>query len=1175
MPATQAPVSRQVQPTKHEAFVEQEIQRAVGRIRLFDILGALFGLAILTLGYGLGMILLDRWLEFPALVRQLAFGGFVIGAGLYLWFALVRPLLRVVNPYYAAKQVEQSLAVSKNSLMNYLDLREQKLVPAIKAAVGLRAAHDLKQTNLETAISGKHVLWRGGIATLLFVATLVVFIIFGPRQFLSLFQRTYGSWVFESAVLTRTTVRMVTPEGGHAVVPVNQSVLFVAHVGGRVPRPEDADAVKLLFRYSQDEPVYQERRLSRGDSDNEWTFRLPAFEVHNGFFYQIKAGDAETPEYQIQATAGPVVTDVEVTCTPPRYVHRPPQTSNERNLRELRGTQASLLVRTNRQVKEGRLFVEPAKQTIVAELVPGDPSALRFKLTLDQDGSYRIRFVTVEGEHSPDTVPYAIKIVPDLPPTVEWTDPKDEFPTVPANGTLTLKAAVQDDYGIADVRLQMRLKDGPVLKAKPYAGAKFRYDNGGCPAQLNYLDLFEPEKLQRADGVAQPVKPGDVVECWLEVKDNCEHPQANVGKSKSLKIKIGAPAGEQEKKEQQEQAKKDQKNHEDQELEKRQQENQQKKEEAKQQPSQEQNQGDSQSGEQKKQDQEAKNTLDKLQNQADKKPGETKPQPGEKGEKKDGGKQGGEQQGNEQKSGADSNKGDRKPEPKPQPGEEKAGDGAGDPKPGPQGGGQGAAEKKPDGGGQADPKTAPQQHAGQGEKGDAKPQPKEGGQGAGEDKGDNNTGQKPGESKTTGSGNKPSDKPGSKHSEQNATGQGEKGQGHADGKNGMPAKDDGKAPTGEARGDTSAGKGEHRGEAGDQPKAEAHGSASGDGPTSPKPGTAGNQKPGKPEAGGKDTGTVKGEPKDGQSPNAGSEKVNPNAPNRDKSTVQDVQNAAKQLKNGKPEDQVDADRFLQQVAQQAKDPKVREAAKEALKQAQAEGSGSQGDDPKNSRNTASGSSKDPNGRETPSASKTGSSKTGPNDNPKDNGTGTGGGQKTNERGDPNKTGPGSNSKGKDPGDKAPGDPAVGNPGGTPGGGTGDGNNPDPTAQPGDPGELEGSPADLANKKRAAELQLQRWDELKRKLTPDMLKKAGMTEDELRQFDQSYRDQLRQRIANAEEKLAAPQRGDSRLPGSLRRIDGSTTNPQDLNNGGKAQAPSEFRNAYQEFTQELLKLKPKK
>jgi hypothetical protein len=865
-----------------------------------------------------------------------------------------------------------------------------------------------------------------------------------------------------------------------------------------------------------------------------------------------------------------VVTEIDVTCTPPKYVRRPPQTSNERNLRELRGTEAVLLVRTNRQVKEGRLFVEPDKQTIVAETVPGDPSALRFKLILDKDGSYRIRFVTVEGEHSPDTVPYSIKIITDLAPTVEWTEPKDEFPTVPANGTLTLKAGVQDDYGIADVQLRLRLKDGPELKAKPYAGAKFRYDDGGCPVQLHYGDLFEPEKLQKQDGTAQPVKPGDVVECWLEAKDNCERPQANVGKSKVLKIKIGNPASEQEKKEQQEQAKKDQKSHEDKELEKRQEENKQKKEEAEKKPGQDQKPGDQQKNEEKKQDQEAKNTLDKLQNQADKKPGEQKPQNGEKGEKKDDGQKGGEQ-----KAGPDPNKGDQKPEPKQQPGEEKAGDGAGDPKPGPQDGGQGAAEKKPDGGGKADPKSAPDQHAGQGEKGDAKPQPKEGGKGVGEDKGDNKTGQKPGESKTTGTGNKPSEQPGSKHSEEKASGPGEKGQGHADGKNGKPVKDDGKSPTGEARGDTSPGKGESRGQAGDQPKAEAHGSASGDGPTSPKPGTAGNQKPGKPEAGSKDTGSVKGEPKEGQSPNAAGEKVNPNAPNRDKSTLQDVQNAAKQLKNGKPEDQVDADRFLQQVAQQAKDPKVREAAKEALKQAQADASGPKGEDPKDPRNTASGSNKDPNGRETPNTSKTGSSKTNPKDQPKDPGTGTGSGQKTDQKGDPNNTGAGSNSKGKDPGEKTAGDPAAGNPAGTPGSSAGEGNQADPTAQSGDPGQLEGSPADLANKKRAAELQLQRWDELKRKLTPDMLKKAGMNEDELLQFDQAYKDQLRKRITDAEEKLATPQRGDSRLPGGLHRIDGSNVNPQDLNNGGKAQAPSEFRNAYQEFTQELLKLKPKK
>src|SRR5689334_10544647 len=106
----------QTRPTpagKYESFVEEHLARARSRIRGLDLAAAGLGFVIGTLAYGLGMALLDRWLELPAWVRQAAFGLYAGTAVAYLGLVLALLFFRRVNPYYAARQVEQVLPGAK------------------------------------------------------------------------------------------------------------------------------------------------------------------------------------------------------------------------------------------------------------------------------------------------------------------------------------------------------------------------------------------------------------------------------------------------------------------------------------------------------------------------------------------------------------------------------------------------------------------------------------------------------------------------------------------------------------------------------------------------------------------------------------------------------------------------------------------------------------------------------------------------------------------------------------------------------------------------------------------------------------------------------------------------------------------------------------------------------
>src|SRR5262245_62695087 len=104
-------------PANHDAYVEAQLERARRRIRTLDLTTALLGLVAGTLAFAFLMALLDNALILSSGVRIAAFLVYLGMAATYLGFFVVRPLTRRINPYFAARQMEQSVSGAKNSVV--------------------------------------------------------------------------------------------------------------------------------------------------------------------------------------------------------------------------------------------------------------------------------------------------------------------------------------------------------------------------------------------------------------------------------------------------------------------------------------------------------------------------------------------------------------------------------------------------------------------------------------------------------------------------------------------------------------------------------------------------------------------------------------------------------------------------------------------------------------------------------------------------------------------------------------------------------------------------------------------------------------------------------------------------------------------------------------------------
>jgi collagen type III alpha len=583
--------TRPAPSAKFEAYVEQQLGKVKQRLRAIDLGAAALLLLAITLGYAALMAVFDlivrgssEW--WVGNVRLIAFGLYMLAmaGGGYLF---VTRFLRRINPYYCARQLEQTLPDAKNSVINWLDLREERLPPAIRSSLGQKAAQDLKEADADQVANPKPTWFMGSIVAGLFVVLVILFAV-SPQQFASLLARAFLPFR-DIRMANRATITLIKPNGD-VEVPHNQRVEFVAEITGRFPKVNHPQAPTLWRRYGPSDPFVP--MALEEDGNGQWSKTLAADQIQNGFWYKITAADAETPVYQVSTRSLPEAKQFEVTYHYRPYrkladevVVFPNEVAQFPELRGHRGTEVQLVVRTNQAVRDGWLeFKFDDRETKVpGERVIDDPKAFRCKFGLQRTGQFSVMFKTTAEELNVDrSSAYRIDVLEDGPPAIVITKPSEDVSRA-ANGTLTVEGQAQDDFGVKTIDLRLRVVEGESkanLAPQRYRPNKqFQFDTGAYPTKIDYLDVLALDQIKTAEGQPFPLSPGMILEYWLEATDNSDFPSAagNVGRSLAYKIKIETPKDQKKQEEERKQAQDQQKKHEKKQDQQHQKENQEKK----------------------------------------------------------------------------------------------------------------------------------------------------------------------------------------------------------------------------------------------------------------------------------------------------------------------------------------------------------------------------------------------------------------------------------------------------------------------------------------------------------------------------------------------------------------------------------------------------------------------
>ena len=527
----------------YESYIAEAVDRTSGHVKLVDVASAMMTLTAGALGLLLAIVIVDHWLmPLGFWGRLLAFGLLLGGAAYYAVTRLAPPLLRRINPLYAAHTIEKATPSLKNSLIDFLLLRGNRTAvrEAVYEAMEAQTATELSHTSIDAAVDRSHVIKVGYLLTAL-VVVCALYTVLSPKNPLTTVARVVAPWQ-EIAPPSRVSITDVAP--GDTVVFLGESVSVTAKIDGI----HDDESALLVYSTTDGRVVDQQVTMQVTDDGMHFAATLPSDSagVQQDLTYAIVAGDARTVDYFVTVESAPSIVVRSIEYEFPAYTRRALLTSEgQGDIKALEGTRVTIHAVANRELQRVYLDFDPHMerndpQRETLRMRPdGREATVSFVLELATDeqsswhDTYRLRFLSSDGQQSERHIEHAIDVLPDLTPEVEILRPEQREVTVPEDGYFEIEMRARDpDFALR--RLLLRGKAGEVP----------------LPEQL-LLDAIEGHSGQAVEEfVFVPrefgLREGDRATYWAVAEDNRlalggSQPEPNVARTPDYTVIIGPP----------------------------------------------------------------------------------------------------------------------------------------------------------------------------------------------------------------------------------------------------------------------------------------------------------------------------------------------------------------------------------------------------------------------------------------------------------------------------------------------------------------------------------------------------------------------------------------------------------------------------------------------------------
>jgi len=500
-----------------EAFIEDRLRRTRRQVKGVDVAGGLLTLCAGVLAYLLVAAVIDHWVVFGGLGfwgRLLLLGGLITAGGTYFALRVLPPLVQRINPIFAAQTIERDRPSLKNSLINFLLLRARprEMPKVVYRELKERAATDLSQVTIETAVDRRHVIRLGYLLAGL-LAVCCLYLVLSPKNPLVSAARIVWPWANISAP-TRVTIEEIKP--GDVVAYHGDFIDVSAEVDGLA----DGEPVTLYYTTSDGQSLDQAVPMLRGEGEYRHRCTLPpgSLGLQQDLEYYLSAGDRTTPRFKIDVQVAPAILVDTIEYRYPPYTGIDDQVIRRRgDIRAIEGTRVTIRATANQQIDWAEIDLDCDGLRGLRMQIDGRTATGGFTLRLDTDDSgrpehdsYQLRFADEVKRKNRRPIRHRIEVIPDLPPEIQVIEPRKEEVQLAEDGRLEIRVRAEDpDFALRKVAVRAE-HNGRSLPIPPALNR--RTPEAPWPGQFEAVYAFEPARLG--------LKAGDRVPCWAEAEDN-------------------------------------------------------------------------------------------------------------------------------------------------------------------------------------------------------------------------------------------------------------------------------------------------------------------------------------------------------------------------------------------------------------------------------------------------------------------------------------------------------------------------------------------------------------------------------------------------------------------------------------------------------------------------------
>jgi hypothetical protein len=479
-------------------------------------------------------LLLDWWIEPPALARQIMIGGVaVVLVYLIYRFILRRAFVRLADTNLAVL-LERRFKGFGDSLVTTVELADHPdhatgFNPQMLAhtqGYALRHVSDVQLGDVFRLAPLVRALAGAALA----VVSVGAFALAASGAFDIWVKRDL---LFSDILWPRRTHLAIDGFADKRIkVAKGSDVTVVAKADTRFEVPEI-----VQIRYRTDEGKSRENMSRLGAAAAGDDFQLYSF-VFRGILssrsFDLVGGDAALRDYKIDVVDVPTI-EMTLHCVYPAYMRRDPRDLPVTGLVQVpQGTKITVQAKANKDLVEvpvSSVVGEKTQPAQTIKLAAANRRHFSYQIDhLDDDRTLLFTLVDVDGIRTKEPVRLILNAAPDEPPRV-GVHLRAIGTSITPQARLPIEGEVTDDYGISKLWFEYKLdQEEPMqvpLRALPHDRTSLKFDRAADEA----LDFKE-----------EPLKVGQQMSLSIMAQDNCTLKKGgNVAPSERYQITVVAP----------------------------------------------------------------------------------------------------------------------------------------------------------------------------------------------------------------------------------------------------------------------------------------------------------------------------------------------------------------------------------------------------------------------------------------------------------------------------------------------------------------------------------------------------------------------------------------------------------------------------------------------------------